>query len=109
MGRSCVTKFVNSLNSCITGCIKSDDALGAREVVINGTRQSDGRNPIFFKQKMRAGKSTVPSNHHQSINTVLFQVFIGFFPSLGRSKSRTSRRSQKGPPSFQYISNVFCL
>src|SRR5690606_4080002 len=70
VGRCCITDLVNSLNGCIAGRIKAYGSIGPGKVVINGSRNSYGRNTKFLKQQMGPCQGTISSDYYQGINTM---------------------------------------
>src|SRR5690606_13468928 len=104
--RSRVPDFVYGLNGRITGGIEANRTIGTRKIIIYGTRQTYGRDAIFFEQKVGACEGSVSADDHQSVDTMLLEIIVGPLSALWRTEGCTSCRPEKGSPSFKNIRDI---
>ncbi len=69
-----VANFVNALNHRIAGRVVANGVVGAKQVVVNGSRNSDHGNRVFLKKFVGAGKGSVSADYNESFNSMLRNI-----------------------------------
>ena len=102
MGGRCVSYLVNGLHRRIDRRIETDGILCTGNVQINRSRQTDGIDAVSRKS-LRAPVGAIPSDHHQTVNSVLMTDFRTPLLSFFRPELMTSRRSQNSAAALNRI------
>src|SRR5690606_34182831 len=73
---------VDGFNGCIERSIVSDGVICSKNIIIDGSGDSDERKSKFFVKNGGTGKRTVTANYYQTFNPIVLKVFKCFFTSF---------------------------
>ena len=89
-----ITDAVNTLHDGVHRRIITNSSIGAVEVVVDGTRQTDAWEVEFHAKVTGTGERTVTTNDHKGVDLLLFAGLVSLLHTLGRHKLLTAGRLQ---------------
>ena len=104
-----VANFVNALNHRIAGRVVANGVVGAKQVVVDGPRNSDNGNRVFLKKFVGAGKGSVSANHHEAFNALCTKVGGGFGAAFRAAKGMASGGFQHGSALRKNVAHAFAV
>ncbi len=79
----CITDTIDTLHDGIHGCIITDSRIGAIQIVINRTRQTDYREIELHTEVTGTSQRTVTTDNYQRIDFLLHTCLVSLLHSLG--------------------------
>ena len=101
--RGRITNLINRLNHGVQGRVITDGKISAVDIIIDGTGHTNARQTVLFFEQHGTGERAITTDHHQTIESGRFGIFVRFYPAFLRAKLLTASRLQEGATEVENI------